>query len=159
VRGELAARRIKMIGQTTQKQIESSPVQQGPVETPQPVKPEAPVCVEKPLRTWEWDMPASLKINQATTRHYQAVWNVNAKNCHGQWPRTYDFHADCDGWISDHFVMGGCGQKQARVHWNLETNQALVTGLDGSAVDRGTALEMAKFAKRTIFPGLNLSSI
>ncbi len=118
--------------------------------------PKAQAEVAKPLRTWEWDVPASLTIHEATTCNYRATWNVKGSNAHGQWPRTYNFHADGAGWISDHFIQGN---RHARVFWNLRTNATRVQGLDGSAVDDATARQMASFAKRTIFPGIDLKAL
>ena len=96
-----------------------------------------------------------------TTKRYRVRWNVLGRNCHGTWPRDYDFKANWDGWISDHFIMGGggrCGTGN-RVSWNLKTNEAKVETLDGQPVDLATARRFAQFAKGNIFPGIDLASI
>ena len=90
------------------------------------------VCQERPLNMLNWDISSSLKIHEATTKHYKASWNVRASNCHGQWPKNYDYTADCNGWISDWFIRGGCDVEGARVSWNLATNAVRVTNGNGS---------------------------
>lgn len=140
--------------QTSTKPVNPTQIQPG-TDAPPPKLGGA--CSARPLDTRSWSTSWKLTIHEATTCRYRARWNVPGQNCHGTWPREYDFKADEMGWISDSFIRG-CNDG-ARVHWNLRTNQVLVTARDGGDVDEATARRFAHFAKTTIFPGIDMNNL
>ncbi len=122
-----------------------------PPPAPPPPAPTPQACDAQPLNTAAWKPSSLLKIQEATTCHFKAQWLARAHNIYGDWPRTYDYHPNADGWIRDTFIRGGL---RGDVEWNLKTNAGRVFGVQG-----GSAQDLAKFAKSTMFPGLDLGNV
>jgi hypothetical protein len=101
-----------------------------------------------PLNTSSWTLSPNLVINIATTTHYKCEWLVNN--------HTYDY-ATCDGWISDVFIAGN--GSSAIVGWNLVTNAMYTKQWGSNPYSPSIAMDAAKWAVQTIFPGGNLSNL
>ncbi|MEQ8272221.1 MAG: hypothetical protein RMA76_23105 [Deltaproteobacteria bacterium] len=135
-------------GQTPLPPVDPTPIQ------PPTTQPDD--CRAIPLDVRGWSTSANLTIHEATTCRYRATWNVRASNRYGTWPRDYDFKADAKGWISDVFIRGN---DRVRVRWNLRTDAVEVASNDGRAMNADRALRMARFAKATVFPGIDLGQL
>lgn len=109
-----------------------------------------PGCLpDEPLDTASWPAVSALTVREATTKRYRARWSVSA--------HEYDFTADCDGWISDTFVTGA--GKTGWVGWNTVTNEIRVSRAGGDAFDATIGRAAAEYAKKTLFPAADMSSL
>jgi hypothetical protein len=95
-----------------------------------------------------WVLSANLTIQLATTSEYQCTWAIGN--------RHYDYHSTCDGWISDVFITGG---EWAVVGWNLVTNAMYTQQVTGHAYNSASAMDCARWAQQTIFPGADLGNV
>ncbi len=105
--------------------------------------------VERALDVDSWTISDNLRVIVATTHHYRAKWRHSRK--------THDYRPDCQGWISDTFMPGGNGA--AWVHWNVRTGEAVTGPLAGRKYNERTALAAARWARSTVFPGIDFSKL
>jgi hypothetical protein len=110
--------------------------------------PDAACVPDAPLSTSGWVLSQYLTIQIATTNEYSCTWLVNH--------HVYDYRT-CDGWISDTFIT--TGGEWAVVGWNLVTNAMYTAPSSGQAYNSMIAMDCARYAKQTIFPGGDLTIV
>jgi len=100
-----------------------------------------------PLPWQQWQLPSGLEVLEATTCEYRCSLYGSSR---------YHYHPSVEGWVADYFIQGDA---HAIVYWNVRTGAVMVRPRHGEDLSAEGAREAAEWARATIYPGIDMSTL